>query len=905
MAEPKTGNPDSSSQSTQVDVVNDARPERYDPQTIEQKWSERWAQDPELYKAEPPTSARKKYYVLEMLPYPSGALHMGHVRNYSIGDALARYMWMQGHNVMHPMGWDAFGLPAENAAIKNQTPPKQWTLQNIGAMKAQMKRLGFAYDWSTELTTCLPDYYRWNQWFFLKMFEKGLAYRKNATVNWCPECATVLANEQVLANGCCWRHETTLVEQRELTQWFLRITNYADELLRDLDQMPGWPDRVTVQQRHWIGRSEGTLVDFKLDGDAGAAGNTITVFTTRVDTIYGATSLQLAPEHPLVADLVAGDAKLREKVDELISEQRKAKEKGDIGAIEKHGIFTERFAVNPYNEEKVPIWVANYVLMDYGTGAIMSVPAHDERDYEFAKKYNLDIKVVILPRREGDAADGSPNEPVLPFVETNSLLINSGDYSGLPSDEAIAKMSKYAEEHGFGKATVTFRLKDWGVSRQRYWGTPIPMIHCANDGIVPVPEKDLPVLLPENVDITLAGGSPLERVTEFVNVTCPKCGGPAHRETDTMDTFVDSSWYFYRYTSPGDETAPFDVNAVAYWFPIDQYIGGAEHAILHLIYSRFWTKFMRDLGLVKNSEPIERLFTQGMVIKNGAKMSKSLGNVVSPDDMVARYGADTTRMYTLFAAPPDRDLDWQDSGLEGISRFLSRVYRFVSRNAQPADQTGGAVVPAAAKRSAALQEGQTGRAALQRRVNASPQNIEPSFSPAAELSPSARKVQRKLHQTIRRITEDFGGRWHFNTSIAAIMELVNKLYAYEDSVQRGGEPAALAPFLADAQRKLVLLLAPFAPYLAAELWETLGETSNLLREPWPQYDPALAKEEEVEMAVQVNGKIRARITVSLDADEERVRDKALSDEKVKGAIEGKEIANVLVVKGRLVNIVVR
>ncbi len=869
MAEPKTANPDSS-QSTQTDVASDPRPERYDPQAIEQKWSERWAQNPDLYKSEPSTSSRKKYYVLEMLPYPSGALHMGHVRNYSIGDALARYMWMQGHNVMHPMGWDAFGLPAENAAIKNQTPPKQWTLQNIAAMKAQMKRLGFAYDWSTELTTCLPDYYRWNQWFFLKMFEKGLAYRKNAKVNWCPECATVLANEQVLASGCCWRHEDTLVEQRELTQWFLRITNYADELLRDLDHMPGWPDRVTVQQRHWIGRSEGTLVDFKLDGESGAAGDKITVFTTRVDTIYGATSLQLAPEHPLVADLVAGDTKLAEKVDELISEQRKAKEKGDIGAIEKHGIFTERFAVNPYNDEKVPIWVANYVLMDYGTGAIMSVPAHDERDYEFAKKYGLDIKVVILPRREGDAADGSPNEPVLPFVETNSLLINSGEYSGLPSDEAIAKMSKHAEEHGFGKATVTFRLKDWGISRQRYWGTPIPMIHCANDGIVPVPEKDLPVLLPENVDITLAGGSPLERVTEFVNVTCPKCGCPAHRETDTMDTFVDSSWYFYRYTSAGDSNAPFDVNAVAYWFPIDQYIGGAEHAILHLIYSRFWTMFMRDIGLVKNSEPIERLFTQGMVIKNGAKMSKSLGNVVSPDDMVARYGADTTRMYTLFAAPPDRDLDWQDSGLEGVSRFLSRVYRFVMRNARPGSQESSS-------------HGKGG---------------------GGELSPIARKVQRKLHQTIRRITEDFGGRWHFNTSIAAIMELVNSLYAYEDAVARG-EQVAAPSLLADAQRKLVLLLAPFAPYLAAELWETLGETSNLLREPWPQYDPALAKEEEVEMAVQVNGKIKSRITVPADAEEEHIRETALADEKVKAAIAGKEIVKVLVVKGRLVNVVVK
>jgi leucyl-tRNA synthetase len=868
MADPKTGNPDSSSPAIQLDVANGARPERYDPQAIEQKWSERWAQDTDLYKAEPSTSSRKKYYVLEMLPYPSGALHMGHVRNYAIGDALARYMWMQGHNVLHPMGWDAFGLPAENAAIKNNTPPKQWTLQNIAAMKAQMKRLGFAYDWSTEITTCLPEYYRWNQWFFLKLFEKGLAYRKNAKVNWCPECATVLANEQVLSNGCCWRHETTLVEQRELTQWFVRITDYADELLEGLDQLPGWPERVTVQQRHWIGRSEGTLVDFKLDGPVGAAGEKVTVFTTRVDTIYGATSLQLAPEHPLVADLVAGSTELRHKVDELQAEQRKAKEAGDVGAIEKHGIFTERYAVNPYNGEKVPIWVANYVLMDYGTGAIMSVPAHDERDFEFAKKYGLDIKVVILPRREGDAPDGSPNEPVLPFVETNSLLINSGEYSELPSEEAIAKMSKHAEEHGFGKATVTYRLKDWGISRQRYWGTPIPMIHCSTDGIVPVPERDLPVLLPDNVDITLAGGSPLAKIPEFANVICPKCGGPARRETDTMDTFVDSSWYFYRYTSPNDDNAPFDVDAVAHWFPIDQYIGGAEHAILHLIYSRFWTKFMRDIGLVKNSEPAERLFTQGMVIKNGAKMSKNLGNVVSPDEMVARYGADTTRMYTLFAAPPDRDLDWQDSGLEGVSRFLSRVYRFVTRNARPQDTEWH-------------NKGGTG-----------------------ELSPAARRVQRKLHQTIRRITEDFGGRWHFNTSIAAIMELVNSLYAYEDAVARGEHPAPLSMF-ADVQRKLVLMLAPFAPYVAAELWQTLGESTNLLREPWPKYDPALAKEEEVEMAVQVNGKIRARITVPADAEETQIRETALTDEKVKAAIEGKEIAKVLVVKGRLVNIVVK
>ncbi len=871
MADSKTQEPNTKpSPNAQAEVVDGgvaARADRYDPQVVERRWFERWAQNPDLYRAEPSTSARKKYYVLEMLPYPSGALHMGHVRNYAIGDALARYMWMQGHNVLHPMGWDAFGLPAENAAIQNQTPPREWTLRNIASMKTQMKRLGFAYDWSKEITTCLPEYYRWNQWFFLKFFEQGLAYRKKSKVNWCPECATVLANEQVLPNGCCWRHENTPVEQRELEQWFLRTTRYADELLQGLDTLQGWPEKVRTMQRNWIGRSEGTLVDFKLDGAAGPAGDTISVFTTRVDTIYGATSLQLAPEHPLVTDLIANDASLLAKVDDLITEQRKAKEVGDIGAIEKHGVSTERYALNPFSGERVPIWVANYVLLDYGTGAIMSVPAHDERDHEFAKKYGLDIRVVILPRREEDPVAGELDEPVLPFTDINSLVINSDEYTGMPCQEAIVKMSKFAEAHGFGKATVTYRLKDWGISRQRYWGTPIPMIYCPDCGIVPVPEKDLPVLLPDNVNITLAGGSPLAKVPEFVNVKCPKCGGPGRRETDTMDTFVDSSWYFYRYSDPTLSDKPLNSDTVGYWFPIDQYIGGVEHAILHLIYSRFWTKVMRDMGLVKNSEPAERLFTQGMVIKGGAKMSKSLGNVVSPDDMVARYGADSTRMYTLFAAPPDRDLDWQDAGVEGISRFLSRVYRFVARNAKPNGTSSGS-------------------------------------RDGGQLSPAARQMQRKLHQTIRRVTEDFGGRWHFNTSIAAIMELLNEMYSYEDSVQRG-QAEAPPSLVADAQRKLVLMLAPFAPYLAHELWDMLGESSELLRAPWPQYDSALAKEEEVEIAIQVNGKIRSRIVVPADAEEAQVHELALADEKVKAAIAGKEVVKVLVVKGRLVNIAVK
>jgi leucyl-tRNA synthetase len=722
-------------------------------------------------------------------------------------------------------------------------------------MKSQMQRLGFAYDWSREVATCLPEYYRWNQWFFLKLYEKGLAYRKKSKVNWCPKCATVLANEQVVG-GCCWRHEDTLVEQRELEQWFLRTTKYSEELLDGLDKLEGWPEKVRTMQRNWIGRSAGTLVDFKLDGAADSPENTITVFTTRVDTIFGATSIQLAPEHPLATRMAKFNDPLRTQVEQLVAEQRKAKEAGDIGAIEKHGINTHHVAVNPFNGERLPVWIANYIVMDYGTGAIMSVPAHDERDYEFARKYALEVRIVIVPCP--DDPEETVTEPVPPFTDLKGSLVNSGQFSGLSCQEAIAQMSAYAEQHGFGKATVTYRLKDWGISRQRYWGTPIPMLYCEKDGIVPVPEKDLPVVLPENVDITLTGGSPLGRVPEFVNAVCPKCGGPARRETDTMDTFVDSSWYFYRYTDPHNQQAPFDSKKAGYWFPIDQYIGGVEHAILHLIYSRFWTKFMRDMGMVTNDEPAERLFTQGMIIKNGAKMSKSLGNVVSPDEMVARYGADSTRMYTLFATAPDRELDWQDDGVEGIRRALGRIYRYVARNASasPAKET------------------------LQ----------------ATSLPLGARAVQRKLHQTIKRVSADFQGRWHFNTSIAAIMELVNDLYVAEDL------PNSL---LADVQRDLVLLLAPFAPYLAHELWEMLGEKGTLLKASWPKYDPELAKEDEIEIPVQVNGKLRSVVVVAAGSSEEIIRDAALADAKIKAAIAGKQIVKTIVVPGKLVNIVVR
>jgi len=850
--------------------------QRYDPAAIEPKWQDRWAADPKLYAAEPVSCGKPKYYVLEMLPYPSGQLHMGHVRNYSIGDALARHMWMRGYNVLHPMGWDAFGLPAENAALKNNTPPREWTQSNIAAMKRQMERLGLGYDWATEVTTCLPEYYRWNQWFFLRMYERGLAYRKKSKVNWCPECATVLANEQVV-DGCCWRHEETIVEQRDLVQWFFRITAYAEELLDGLDKLDGWPEKVRTMQRNWIGRSEGTEVDFFLaDKTEGLGtreqgtekglgteglGTRIRVFTTRVDTIFGATSVQLAPQHALVAEFTASDRKLKAQVDELLEQQMKAREAGDLGAIEKHGVPTGRYAINPYNGERVPIWVANYILADYGTGAIMSVPAHDERDFEFAAKYSLPIVQVIQPAQNEDGAK-------LPFVSEDGILVNSGEYNGLSCAQAQQKLQEIAEHGGFGNGTVTFRLKDWGVSRQRYWGTPIPMIHCEKDGLVQVPDEQLPVVLPEQIEITQQGGSPLSRVPEFVHTTCPKCGGAARRETDTMDTFVDSSWYFYRYTDAKNTNAPFDSAVARHWFPIDQYIGGVEHAILHLIYSRFWTRVMRDMGLVVNDEPARRLFTQGMVIKDGAKMSKSKGNVVSPDDMVARYGADATRMYALFAAPPDRDLDWQEDGVAGVSRFLARVWRLAVKYAPVAR---------------AAQGQQHGRQ---------------TEAPAG----TSLRLLRKLHQTIAKITLDFEGRWHFNTCVAAIMELVNDLQAADAQLAAGDVPP---PVMRELLRTLVLLLAPLAPYLAAELWEELGEEGPVLRAPWPVSDPELAKGDELEIPVQINGKLVTVVRVAADADPKAIEAAALRDEKVQSRASGKTVVKIIVVPGRTVNLVVK
>ena len=830
------------------------QPQRYSPAEIEPKWQAVWDADASLYAAEGHDSGKPKYYCLEMLPYPSGALHMGHVRNYAIGDALARHMWMRGYNVLHPMGWDAFGLPAENAALKNGVPPREWTFRNIEAMKKQFRRLGMAFDWSNEVTTCLPDYYRWNQWFFLKMFERGLAYRKKSKVNWCPDCQTVLANEQVIG-GRCWRHEDTVVELRDLTQWFLRITKYADELLEGLDKLEGWPEKVRTMQRNWIGRSEGALVDFSVDGSA----ETVTVFTTRVDTIFGATSVQLAPEHAVAKAFALEDETLRGKIEGLLVEQQKARESDALGAIEKHGVNTGRFAVNPFNGERVPIWVANYILADYGTGAIMSVPAHDERDFEFAQKYGLPVRRVIA------AADAEA--PVLPYTaEEDGVLVASGEWSGLECAAAQEKMAAFAKANEFGTPTVTYRLKDWGVSRQRYWGTPIPMVYCdkcSPDEPMPVAESELPILLPEQIDITQTNGSPLGRAAEFVNAKCPKCGGVARRETDTMDTFVDSSWYFYRYTDAKNAKAPFDSDKANYWFPIDQYIGGVEHAILHLIYSRFWTKVMRDLGMVKNDEPAGRLFTQGMVIKDGAKMSKSKGNVVSPDEMIERYGADATRMYALFAAPPDRDLEWQEEGVAGISRFLSRVYRLVMKYKDVSAAKAGAT----------------------------------NFS-----SDEGRLLLRKLHQTVAKITDDFSGRWHFNTSIASIMILVNEISAQEAAIDAG---KIADNVVSQVFCFLTLLLAPFAPFLAAELWEQAEYAGDPFRITWPVYDPDLAREDEVEIPVQVNGKLVNVVKVPAGSGEAVVKAAAIADEKVKARVEGKTVVKVVVVPGKLVNLVVK
>jgi leucyl-tRNA synthetase len=831
----------------------------YGPQKIEAKWQKRW-EEQKLFDGDI-AAGRKKYYVLEMLPYPSGALHMGHVRNYSIGDALTRYVWMKGFNVLHPMGWDAFGLPAENAAIKHGRQPGDWTFSNIAVMREQLKRLGGSYDWRREIATCTPEYYRWNQWFFLKMYERGLAYRRKSRVNWCPQCETVLANEQVV-NGCCWRHEDTPVVEKELEQWFLKITDYAERLLDDMQELVRWPERVLTMQQNWIGKSKGTEVDFKVvELDL-----PLRVFTTRVDTIFGCTVVFVAAEHPLLEKMVAASKdpeKLRSKVERIKQSALRARVEVNL---EKDGVATGFTARNPYNGEQVPIWVANFVLTEYGTGAVMAVPAHDQRDFEFCTTFNLPIRTVITPK------DGEPQAKLEAAFTDYGKLVNSGPYSGLTSERAIERMTQDAKSDGFGKGTIQYRIKDWGISRQRYWGTPIPMVYCDVCGVVPVPEADLPVVLPADIKLKGTGQSPLATVPDFVATSCPKCGGPARRETDTMDTFVDSSWYFYRYTDPKIDTAPISDEAVSYWFPVDQYIGGIEHAILHLIYMRFFTKVMKDIGLVMFSEPVERLFTQGMVLKDGSAMSKSKGNVVDPTAMFEKYGADTVRLYMLFAAPPEKDLDWSDTGIEGAWRFLNRVYRVISKRAD----------------SVRAVESLLGKAP------------RPAASP--EYTPEERKLLRKAHQVLRHVTEDMEERWHFNTDIALAMELVNELAEMESPIAEG----RIRPeILKETLEVLVLILALFTPHIADELWEGLGHSGATLRVAWPAYDATLATEEELELPVQVNGKLRARIRVAVEASEDDIRQLALADEKVAQNTNGRQIVKIIIVPQKLINIVVK
>jgi leucyl-tRNA synthetase len=833
----------------------------YNPQQIEAKWQKRWAEERVFETESDP--AKPKYYALEMLPYPSGTMHMGHMRNYTIGDVVARVKRMRGFNVLHPMGWDAFGLPAENAAIQNNTHPRIWTNNNIAEFQRVLRRFGFSYDWRREISTCDPKYYRWNQWFFLRMLERGLAYRKKSRVNWCPKCCTVLANEQVLPGGYCWRHEDTLVESREIEQWFLKTTHYAEQLLDDLKDLEGgWPERVITMQRNWIGKSIGARVRFAVADVAGVA--PIEVFTTRIDTIYGASAIILAPAHPLVHKLLEGSKQQKDAEAKLARMRQSSVKAEDVATAEKEGFFSGRHATNPFNGEKLPIWVGNFVLMEYGTGAIMAVPAHDQRDFEFCRKYGLPILVVVQPE------DGEPLVPekmTVAFDEhQRGKLVNSGPYNGLSVDDAILAMSAHAQAKGFGQRETIFRLRDWGISRQRYWGTPIPVVFCAKDGVVPVPDDQLPVVLPEVVNLTGEGGSPLAATPEFVNTTCPKCGGPARRETDTMDTFVDSSWYFYRYCDPHNDKAPFDSAKVAYWFPIDQYIGGITHAILHLLYSRFWCKVMRDLGLVKHDEPIARLFTQGMVQKGGVAMSKSRGNVVGAMEMAEKYGADTGRLYTLFAAPPEKDLEWSEESTEGAWRFINRVFRLVDRHAHLLRNAG--------------------------HWNFSPQG----------LSEKERELVRATYETLRRVTQDFESRWHFNSAIALIMELTNEIYAQEP-LEEGVRPEIRKEIL----EMLTLMLAPMTPHLCEELWEMLGHAEGLWKASWPilaESQKDLARVEEVEIVVQVNGRVRAKLTVRAGLSEADLVPKALAIPAVAQHINGKRVVKQIVVPDRLVNLVV-
>lgn len=823
--------------------------ERYTPREIETKWQKTW-QEESAFKTEL-NRQRPEYYVLEMFPYPSGNLHMGHVRNYSIGDVVARFKVMQGYNVLHPMGWDAFGMPAENAAIKNGIHPAAWTWDNIANMRRQQQELGLSYDWDREVATCHPDYYRWTQWLFLLFYERGLAYKKKAAVNWCEECNTVLANEQVI-DGHCWRCDSAVVK-KELEQWFLKITDYADRLLEDLKELKGWPERVKIMQDNWIGRSEGAEFSFEVP----ELNERIPVFTTRHDTVFGVTYIVLAPEHPLVEKLIAGKETapaVRDFVQKVRNMSEVSRTSNDF---EKEGLFTGAYALHPFTGEKIEIWVANYVLFEYGTGAVMGVPAHDERDWQFATKYGLEKKLVVQQpnsKMSIETMDGAYDGP--------GILVNSGDFDGQENEAGKVAIAKWFENKGIGKRRINYRLRDWLVSRQRYWGAPIPMIYCPECGVVPVPKEQLPVMLPENVEFDGGSVSPLASVEEFVKCSCPKCGGQARRETDTMDTFICSSWYYMRYTDPHNTSLPFDDSKANYWMPVDQYIGGIEHAILHLLYSRFFTKVLKDAGLINVNEPFKNLLTQGMVIKDGAKMSKSKGNVVSPEEIVSKYGADTARLFILFAAPPERDLEWSDQGVEGAYRFLGRVWRIVGHYETFISEEN---------------------------------DID-----YAKLTKSERELRRMLHTTIKRVTDDIGGRFNFNTAISAIMELVNLMYNVKE------QNANIAPSVArEVISGLLRLLAPFAPHMTEELWSCVIKEGSVHKQAWPVYDAEAAKVDEVEVVLQINGKVREKIVIAVGLTPKEMEEKALQQDKVKEMLEGKQIVKVICVPQKLVNIVVK
>ena len=826
--------------------------ERYNPEAIELNWQKYWEENG-LFRTQI-DELTTKYYLLEMFPYPSGKIHMGHVRNYSIGDVLARFLKMNGYNVLHPMGWDAFGMPAENAAIKENIHPAKWTSENIEYMRKQLKRMGFSYDWEREFATCNPEYYKWSQWIFLQMLERGIAYKKYSSVNWCDSCSTVLANEQVEA-GLCWRCGSEVM-QKELEQWFLKITDYTEELLEGCEELnKGWPERVLMMQKNWIGKSTGAEVDFPIVDSC----EVIRIFTTRQDTLFGATFMCLSPEHPLIPHLIEGNS-YEESVKNFICDISQITESDVVSdVIEKKGVFTGKYAINPLTKEQIPIWVANFVLMEYGTGAIMSVPAHDQRDLDFARKYNLQVRVVIHPFDRT-----LHKETMSEAYEEEGYLVNSGEFDGIDSREAREKINIYLEEKGIGKRAVNYKLRDWGISRQRYWGCPIPIIYCTDCGTVPVPYEDLPVLLPLDIELKGVGKNPLAEHESFVRAECPRCGKKARRETDTMDTFICSSWYFDRYTCPEYDKGPLDPESANYWMSVDQYIGGIEHAILHLLYARFFTKVLRDIGIINVDEPFKRLLTQGMVIKDGAKMAKSKGNVVDPDDIIHTYGADTARLFILFASPPDRDLEWNSQGVEGAFRFLNRVWRLVRDNHDYIKDV--------------------------------------YISSTNQLNSEAKKLKQVVHKTIKKVTEDIRDRYHFNTAISAIMELVNALnqFSIEDKVD-----TTTLSVLKEAIETTICLLYPFAPHIAEELWRNVGNNQSLVKGTWPTYSEEVVKDEDVLIVIQVNGKVRSKITVSANSDDEYIRARALQDAKVQQYIDGKNLEKIVVVPNRLVSIVVK